>query len=185
MAYKLSLKICINFYLFLSNASTKFDIIAVTETTQRKINEEFYTNINLEGYTNFSAATNTNKGETIIIYTKSTFHVTERLDLNIFRSGSKLKIKTVQMLFVVPSTHPNDNILSYDNFLGYLESCLSKLSNENKEVYCGDFNSDLLKLDKVNNYKYVYELLCSYGFLPQILQPTRIQGYSATIIENR
>ena len=52
-----------------------------------------------------------------------------------------------------------------------------------KEVYlCGDFNSDLLKLDSVNNYKNFYELVCSYGYLPQILQPTRIQGDSATII---
>ena len=73
-----------NLHQFLSNASTKFDIIAVTETTQRKINQKFYKNINLEGYTNFSTATNTNKGGTII-YTKSTFDVTERLDLNIFR----------------------------------------------------------------------------------------------------
>ena len=44
--------------------------LAVTETTQR-ITNEFYTNIKLEGYTNFSAATNTNKGGTII-YTKNT-----------------------------------------------------------------------------------------------------------------
>ena len=26
--------------------------------------------------------------------------------------------------------------------------------------------------------------MCSYGFLPQILQPTRIQGNSATIVDN-
>ena len=70
------------------------------------------------------------------------------------------------MLFVVPIyRHPNDNILSYDNFLDYLESCLSKLSNENKEVYlCGDFNSDLLKLDKVYNYKDIYELFVQLWF---------------------
>ena len=68
--------------------------------------------------------------------------------------------------------HPNDNIMTYDKFLGYLELCLTKLSNENKEVYlCGDFNSDLLKLDGVNNYKKIYELM-------------RIQGDSATIIDN-
>ena len=75
--------------------------------------------------------------------------------------------------------------MSYEIFLSYLVSCLSKLSNENKEIYiCGDFNSDLLKLDNVNNYNKFYELMCSYGFLPQILQPTRIQGDSATIIDN-
>ena len=73
--------------------------------------------------------------------------------------------------------HPNDNNMSY---LSYLESCLSKLSNENKEIFiCGDFNSDLLKLDNVNNYNTFYELMCSYGFLQQILQ-----GDSATIIDN-
>ena len=69
--------------------------------------KNFTHNIDLEGYTNFSTATCTNKGGTII-YTKSTFDVTERLDLNITicmsRSGSKLKIKVVKMLFVAPST---------------------------------------------------------------------------------
>ena len=53
-----------------------------------------------------------------------------------------------------------------------------------RKSICGDFNSDLLKLDKVSNYKRFYKLMCSYGLLPQILQPTRIQGDSATIIDN-
>ena len=52
--------------------------------------------------------------------------------------------------------YPNDNNQIYNNFLDYLELCLSMLSNENKDVYiCGDFNSDFVKLDKVNNYKKV------------------------------
>ena len=44
--------------------------------------------------------------------------------------------------------------------------------------------SDLLKIDKTKNYKKFYELMSSYGLLPQILQPTRIEGDSATIIDN-
>ena len=94
-----------NLHQFLSNASTKFDIVAVTETMRSKVNEEFYTNINLEGYANFSTATNTNEGG--IIYTKSPFDVTERLELNICHdlyesSGSKLKIKIVKMTIFYP-----------------------------------------------------------------------------------
>ena len=83
------------------------------------------------------------------------------------QSGSKLKIKIVK-LFVVPSTDIQMAILCpMKNF---------QLTNENKEVYlCGDFNSN-------NNYNKIYGLMCSYGFLPQIHQPTRIQG--ATIIDN-
>ena len=38
---------CKNLNQFLSNISAQFDIITVTETLQQKINEEFYTNINL------------------------------------------------------------------------------------------------------------------------------------------
>ena len=186
MVLKLNLKMCI---IFLSNASTKFDIIAITETTQWIINEKFYTNIDLEGYVNFSTATNTNKGGTII-YTKNVY-VTERVDLNTCHDLYEsiwIEIKNKKSKNIICGSiyrHPNDNIMAYDKFLGYLELCLSKLSNENKEVYlCGDFNSDLLKLNGVNNYKKFYELMCSYGYLPQILQPTRIQGDSATIIDN-
>ena len=147
-----------NVHHFLSNALTKFDIIAITETTQRIINEKFYTIIDLEEYVNFSTATNTNKGGAII-YTKNVYDVTERIDLNIRHdlyesSGSKLKIKIKNIICGSIYRNPNDNIMAYDKFLGYLELCLSKLSNENKEVYlCGDFNSDLLKLDGVNYYK--------------------------------
>ena len=150
---------------FLSNASTKFDIIAITETTRRIINEKFYTNIDLEGYVNFSTATNTNKGGTII-YTKNVYDVTERIDLNICHGLYEsiwIRIKDKKSKNVICGSiyrHPNDNIMAYDKFLGYLELCLSKLSNENKEVYlCGNFNSDLLKLDGVNNYNNFYELL--------------------------
>ena len=155
-------------------------LIAVTETTER-ITNEFYANIKLEGY---------KKGGTII-YTKNTFDVTERLDLNICHNlyeSNWVEIKNINSKNIICGCiyrHPDDNNMSYEIFLSYLESCLSKLPNENKEIYiCGDFNSDLLKLDNVNNYNKFYELMCSYGFLPQILQPTRIQGDSAPIIDN-
>ena len=174
----------------LSRTSADFDIIAITETSQKVINEEFFSNISLDGYKNFSTPTNSSKGGTTI-YTKNMFDVTERLDLNICHDLFEsiwIEIKNKNSKNVICGSiyrHPNDNIHNYNKFLEYLESCLSKLSNENKEIYiCGDFNSDLLKLDKVNNYKKFYELLCSYGFLPQIIQPTRIQGDSATIVDN-
>ena len=46
---------------FLSRSSTKFNIIAITETSQKRMSEEFFTNIRLDGYMNFSTPTNTNK----------------------------------------------------------------------------------------------------------------------------
>ena len=47
-------------------------------------------------------------------------------------------------------------------------NCLIQVVKENKELYiCEDFNFDLINVD----LDYFFNLLCSYGFLPQILQP--------------
>ena len=54
--------------------------------------------------------------------------------------------------------------------------CLATLAKENKEVYiCGDFNLDLLKIDTDHFTQYFFNLLCSYGLLPHVLQPTRVK----------
>ena len=60
-----------------------------------------------------------------------------------------------------------------------------KLHKEDKEIYlCGDFNIDLLKLETISVYQY-YNLLCSYGFLPHIIQPTRIvENQIPSVIDN-
>ena len=45
-----------------------------------------------------------------------------------------------------------------------------------KKYTCGDFNINLLKIDEKTTYKKFYELMSSYGLLPQILNPTREIG---------
>ena len=50
---------------------------------------------------------------------------------------------------------------------------------------CGDFNIGLLKLNKINNYQQFYNLLCSFGFLPLIIQPTRdVENQTPSLIDN-
>ena len=59
------------------------------------------------------------------------------------------------------------------------------IAKENKEVYiCGDFNFDLLKVDTDHITQHFFNLLCRYGFLPHILQPTRVTEHTATVIDN-
>ena len=78
--------------------------------------------------------------------------------------------------------HPSGNL---KEFLAYMEKCLSKLSKENKEIYIsGDFNIDLLKLETKSSYEEFYNLLTSFGFLPQITDPTRVTDSTATVIDN-
>ena len=50
---------------------------------------------------------------------------------------------------------------------------------------CGDFNIDLLKVDERNNFQLYYNLICSFGFLPLIIQPTRvIDNQIPSLIDN-
>ena len=61
---------------------------------------------------------------------------------------------------------------------------MNQVAKGNKELYiCGDFNFDLLKVDSNHNTQH-FNLLCSYGFLPHILQPTRVTDNTATVIDN-
>ena len=49
---------------------------------------------------------------------------------------------------------------------------------------CGDFNFDLLKIDTDHCTQHFFNLFCSYGLLPHILQPTRVPENMATVIDN-
>ena len=72
-----------------------------------------------------------------------------------------------------------------DESFKFLERCLATLAKENKEVYiCGDFNLGLLKIDTDHFTQYFFNLLCSYGMLPLILQPTRVIENTVTVIDN-
>ena len=53
-----------------------------------------------------------------------------------------------------------------------------------KCIQCGDFNFDLLQIDTGNFTRYFFNLLCSYGLLPHVLQATRAAVNTAPIIDN-
>ena len=175
---------------FLCNTLTTPEIIALTETSQLNSNGHFKKNIKLDGYALFSTPTLTNKGG-VAIFAKSDFKPTERTDLKINHEHFEsvwIEINNLKSKNVIVGSiyrHPHDNLDIYNKFLEYIEPLIIKLIKEDKEIYiCGDFNSDLLKIDKSNNYKLFYDLMTSYGFSPNILLPTRITENSATIIDN-
>ena len=112
----------------------------ITETSQKLVNEDFKTNISIEGYLTFSTPTNTNKGGTTI-YVNNSFDITERLDLNVTRDEFEsvwIEIKNKKSKNLLCGSiyrHPRDSIQHFNHFLEYMERILSKVSNENKEIY--------------------------------------------------
>ena len=150
---------------FLTNLTQNFDIITITETGQKAENPEFISNINIDNYINFSTPSLSNKGGTAI-YVKSKYTVKERLDLKVMNQHFEtiwIEIKNLRSKNIVCGSvyrHPHNNRHTYKAFLDYMDYTISKLANENKELYiCGDFNIDLHKLDQEENSNLFYELM--------------------------
>ena len=85
----------------------------------------------------------------------------ERLDLKICHDlyeSTWIEIKNKHSKNIICGSiyrHPNHNTLSYDKFLEYMDMCLSKITNENKEVYiCGD--KRFMNLCAVTDYYHRY-----------------------------
>ena len=175
-----------NFNEFLSSTNTKMDIVAITETSE-KDEIGFLNNVEIEGYDFYHTASKSLKGGSAI-YVNNKFNSIQRNDLeisNVEFESTWIEIKNKNSKNIVTGSiyrHPHNNST---DFFQYLEKCLSKLSKENKEVYiCGDFNFDLLKIDTDSITQNFFNMLCSYSFLPNILQPTRVTVNTATVIDN-
>ena len=122
------------------------------------------------------------------MYVNENVNSIERIDLNILHDefeGTWVEIKNKHSKNIICGCiyrHPHNN---FKECFQYLEMCLSKLNKENKEIFlAGDFNFDLLKTQTDTNTQCFYDLMCSYGTLPQIIQPTRVTPNTATIIFN-
>ena len=172
---------------FLSGSNTPFDIIGITETSQKN-DTSFLANVDLETYKPFFTPTHTSKGGAAL-YVLDTFRPFERSDLktqnkqfeSVWAELPNDKGKNVVCGCIY--RHPTNDMT---DFMAYCESTLTKLSAENKDVYiCGDFNIDLLKLDDEIKYLKFYNLLCTYGFLPLIIHPSRVvDNQEPSLIDN-
>ena len=161
-------------------------MIALTETSEKE-DSGFLTNVEIEDFQMFHTGSKSNKGGTAI-YANKNFDSIERTDLNINSmeyESTWIEIKNKRSKNIIIASiyrHPHNN---FKDLFNYLEKCLSVIVQEDKELYvCGDFNLDLLKIESDHNIPHLFNLLSSYGFLPHILQPTRVTENTATVIDN-
>ena len=71
-----------------------------------------------------------------------------------------------------------------DMFSDFTEA-ISYVNAMSKKVYiAGDFNIDLLKINRHNYCNIFYENMISYSFLPKITRPTRLSDDANTLIDN-
>ena len=172
---------------FIKSTKTTIDVICISETSQKE-DTDFLKNVHLTGYSKpISQGSKTAKGG-VAIYTKSDINSSPRDDLNITDKSFEIVWNEIQVtgskniVIGCAYRHPHGSI---DDFTDYLSKCLVKINKENKECYlAGDYNIDLLKYDYHNKSAEFINFMTSLGYLPTILQPTRITDHSFTLIDN-
>ena len=178
-----------DFHEFLVQSSNKPDVICISETSV--FNEESIpADSCLENYSKpFLTNTLSSKGG-VAIFAKDHQDIFERDDLKL--EGNKefeavwIEIKKKgSKNIIVGCVYRHPHTANLKDFSDYINMCLVKLNKEGKEVFItGDFNIDLLKYESNSSYRDFYNLVTSNGFLPLILQPSRITDTSYTLIDN-
>ena len=163
-----------------------FSVIGLSET-KIKFGEQPLTNIDLPGYTFVSQNTLSNAGG-VGFYVRNDLTFTVLAELSCTTADYEALWIEIQnshghnIICGVIYRHPNDNLGSFLDYLNSTAECIDRGSK-----YCtvlGDFNVDLLKIEKHQPTDDFLNTMSSFCFQPQILQPTRITDHSATLIDN-
>ena len=143
----------------------------------------------MKGYSYESGPTESAAGGTLL-YISNHLSYKPRNDLCIYKSteleSTFIEIFNPKKTNVIVGCIYCDRHMSFSEFNDYyLNNLLDKLSTENKTVsLLGDFNMDLLIYDKHSLTNEFLDSLSSHMLLPHIVQPTRVQNNSKTLIDN-
>ena len=79
----------------------------------------------------------------------------------------------------------NNDIHSVESFISEFKPCLIQLRREDAySILCGDYNINLLKLNRDQGVTNLFEYLYEADFSPQITLPTRFAKRSCSLIDN-
>ena len=171
----------------MNNSTDKLQTVCISETRIQKGSNPTE-DINLANYRIESTPTEAEKGGTLIYVSRKYEHKL-RKDLEIYET------KKVESTFIEIINKNGKNIIigciyrhhtiTKNEFNSLLSPLISKITKEKKTCYlAGDFNMDLLHLEKENDIKDYFDLLTTNNFMPLITIPTRIAKSSKTLIDN-
>ena len=173
----------------LLNLGHKFKFIGVSETWLNNNNSHLYS---IDGYTNVHQVRNDKRGGGVSLFIDQDVKYKERFDLNevmrdktesVFIEVPKEEFQTKKKLIIGEMYRPPN--LPIADFIYSLQELLRTIGDENAYCYLlGDFNINLLNVNKHNSVNELLDLMLSFSFIPLINRPTRVSEYSATIIDN-
>ena len=166
----------------------KFSVIGVSESWLNPSNAELYC---FAGYSSTKLYRETRKGGGVSLFIKDSLHYVSRKDLNVFNADieavfieiDKNLISTKKNIVVGCVYRPPDHSIS--NFSDSIDDILKTIEDEHKECYLlGDYNIDLLNMNKHKSTADFLENMYSHSCIPLIKKPTRISRHRATLIDN-
>ena len=176
------------FELCLGQLEMEFSVIGMSETWLQDCNCNLY---NVAGYNLIENHRSTKKGGGVAIFLKRGISYQNRNDLehmgDIYESVfieidkdafSKNKNVIIGVIYRPPGT-------DLEIFNEHISILLNKLKNEYKFCYLmGDYNVNLLNYGKHRETTDFVDALHSNSFVSLINRPTRVNGDSATLIDN-
>ena len=176
------------FDAFLANLDHKFPIIALSETWLKSHKEEF---CNIQNYQSEHNIRHNKGGGGVSLFIQNGIEYILREDLTIqnnsmealFIEIPKEKIGNKCNMIVGVVYRPPDTDMNSFNEL--LSDVLMKIKSERKDSYLlGDYNVNLLNIDKHGPTQDFADLMYSNSLFPCITKPTRVTNKSATLIDN-
>ena len=176
------------FELCLGHLEMEFSVIGMSETWLQDCNCNLY---NVAGYNLIENHRSTKKGGGVAIFLKRGISYQNRNDLeymgDLYESVfieidkdafSKDKNVIIGVIYRPPGT-------DLEIFNEHISISLNKLKNEHKFCYLmGDYNVNLLNYSKHRETTDFVDALHSNSFVSLINRPTRVNGDSATLIDN-
>ena len=174
---------------YLNSLDIQFSAIGVSETWLNESNAQMHS---FYGYTYHYVTRDKKKGGGVSLFVKEDLSAIERPDICVIDPNIEaIFIEIPNEMFcgkknnVVIGTiyrPPNTDLHS---FIQKLNDILSNLKLEKKQIYLmGDFNINILESSSHLLTAEFIETIYSHSFFPLITKPTRLQGNSATLIDN-
>jgi len=176
------------FTAFLDTLSSKFHIIAMSETWLHKDNADLY---NIMDYAKESTERVNKRGGGVAMFISSKLKYSKREDLtsqsstleSVFIEIDKLQFNAEKNVVIGCIYRPPGT--SIERFIEELTDKLETVKRENKLCYLlGDYNINLLNYETHQSTANFVDTMFTYGYIPYINKPTRVGERTATLIDN-
>ena len=165
-------------------------------STKEKCTTDALNLLSIPGYNTIAVEQKCGKKGGLLIYLKEEFqYVTRKLYedskdweaqiIDITKKNNKPLQSKITLLNIYRPPRDNYSDKSIDKCLKPLAKILQPLSKEKSTIITGgDFNINLLKILQRSKFQDFFELLTSYGSIPQVTLPTHYSKRNATLIDN-